>query len=273
MNEIKLRADKKLLTLLIFNTFTFLAMLFANYAAGTGIIGNKSVGEISDIYQTLITPAGYAFSIWGLIYLMLSGYVGYQWYGYFNNRNKDSLQPSGLWFMLSNIANGLWIIAWVNEALGLSVLIMAVLLLSLIQLIIRLRLEIWNAPLRILAFVWWPICIYIGWIILATVLNVSVWLKSLTIFTNVLSPEIWAVIVICVATFIYAFLIYKRNMREAAMVGCWGLIAIAAKQWGIHEILVFSALLATAVLLVYSGIHAYKNLNTLPHVKLKNKEF
>lgn len=263
----------KLRLLLFLNTLTLLATLVVNYLYGSGRLNTKSVGEVSDQYPTLITPAGYAFSIWGLIYLLLIGFVGYQWYAYFNGRNEDSLNPAGGWFSLANIFNALWVFAWVHEALGLSVLIMLLLLFSLLRLVMRLRLEIWDAPLRIILFVWWPICIYTGWIVVATVTNIAVYLKSLGWTGAVLPPEIWAIIVIVLATLIYLFLTYTRNMREAALVGVWGLIAIAYQQWGDHDSVVITALLGAGILLLYAAYHSIKNKNTSPFIKLKNKEF
>lgn len=259
--------------LLFLNTLTLLATLMVNYLYGSGALDAKSVGEISDQYPTLITPAGYAFSIWGLIYLMLIAFTGYQWYAWSKKRNEDSLKPAGIWFSLANILNGLWIFAWVNEALGISVLIMLLLLFSLVQLVIRLRLEVWDAPLRIILFVWWPVCVYTGWIITATVTNIAVYLKSLGWADDILPSGIWAIIVIILATLVYLFLTYARNMREAAFVGVWGLTAIAVNQWSEHEHVAIAALLAAGVLFLYAGYHGMKNMGTSPFVKLKNKEY
>src|SRR5690554_7325977 len=70
----------------------------------------------------MITPAGYAFSIWGLIYLLLLGFVVNQWLEYFKGWKDESLSKSGIWFTLANVFNGLWIIVWTSEQLGFSVL-------------------------------------------------------------------------------------------------------------------------------------------------------
>nr|MBS0038460.1 hypothetical protein [Saprospiraceae bacterium] len=64
--------------LLLANSFTFVLVLAMNFIYGSGMWGTATVGEISAQYPTLITPAGYAFSIWGVIYLLLIGFVGYQ---------------------------------------------------------------------------------------------------------------------------------------------------------------------------------------------------
>lgn len=259
--------------LLFLNTLTLLTTLIVNYLYGSGAADTKTVGEVSDRYPTLITPAGYAFSIWGLIYLLLIAFVGYQWYVYFKGRNGDSLEKAGGWFSLANIFNASWVIAWVNEALGLSVLIMLLLLVSLVMLVLRLRLEVWDAPLRIILFVWWPICIYTGWIIVATVTNVAVYLKSLGLGGEVLSAELWAIVVIILATLVYLFLTYSRNMREAALVGVWGLVAIVYRQWGDNDTVAITALIAAVLLFLYAGYHGVKNSASSPFMKLRNKEY
>ncbi|MFC4870895.1 hypothetical protein [Negadavirga shengliensis] len=254
-------------TLLALNTFTFTITLLVNYLGGSGTLTGKSVGEISAKYPSLITPAAYAFSIWGIIYLFLLGFLGFQWHRYLKNDNGESLLPSGLWFSASNIFNSVWLLLWLHEELALTVLVMFLLLFSLIRLVIRLKLEIWNAPLKIIAFVWWPICIYIGWIVLATPVNLAAWLTSLGVLENTLPPKVWAIIVISLATGIYLWLIQKRNMREAALVGVWGLIAIAVNQWQSQQIIGWAALTAAALLFSASGYHAYINRASSPFAK------
>lgn len=263
----------KPIVLLVANTISLLVTLVVNYTAGTGALNGTSIGEVSDQYPTLITPADYAFSIWGLIYLLLIAFVAYQWVAWRKGRYEESLNAAGTWFFLANMANALWVVVWVHGALGWSVLLMFFLLFSLIRLVDRLRLEIWDAPLRIISFVWWPICVYIGWIVLATFTNVAVHLDSLGLLAKVLSPELWAIFVLVLAAGVYLFLTWWRNMREAALVGVWGLVAIAYKQWGQHEGVAFSALLAAVILLANAGYHAFRNKDTSPFVKWKRGEW
>jgi hypothetical protein len=263
----------KPIVLLLANTLSLLATLVVNYTAGTGAITSKSIGEVSDQYPTLLTAAGYAFSIWGLIYLLLVAFTGYQWYAWLKNRNEESLLKAGIWFFMANLANALWVFAWLTESLGMSVLIMLFLLFSLVRLVIRLELEIWDAPIRIIVFVWWPICVYTGWIILATLINVSVYLKSLGVLDSLMAPELWVILVLAVAGTIYLFLTWKRNMREAAMVGVWGFVAIAYKQWDSHDAVAITALLAAAVVFIYAGYHGIKNGDTSPFAKAKRGEW
>ncbi len=257
------------LSLLWLNTLTLLGTLLVNYLVGTGVLGSASVGDISAANPALITPAGYAFSIWGIIYLMLIAFVGYQWYTYKNGAFETSILPTGVFFAISNVVNALWISAWVQEYMGYSVIFMFLLLLSLIWLVIRLRLEIWDAPLRTIFFVWWPVCIYIGWIILASVTNVAVYLKSAQLLTDIGTETAWTIAMLIVAGIIYAYLIYERNMREAALVGVWGLTAIAVKQWDGAESVAITAAIVALILLISAGYHGYKHLATSPLAKLK----
>lgn len=257
---------------LMLNSLTLIFALAMNYLSNTVAFGGKTVGEVSAMYENLFTPAGYAFAIWGLIYILLIAFTVFQWYAWLYLRQDHELKKTGLWFAIGNIANGLWIYAWLNSYLGVSIILMLILLISLIILTFRLRLEIWDAPLRIIAFVWWPVCIYLGWITVATVANFSAFFVSIGWDGGFLSETTWTVVMIAVATFIYIFLIFYRNMREAAMVGVWALIAIAVKQWELNTAIVYAAIIDSAILLIYVGIHGFKNRKASPLWKIKRGE-
>jgi hypothetical protein len=243
-----------------------------NSLQGSEVFNGTTVGEVSAKYETLFTPAGYAFAIWGIIYLLLILFVTYQWFVWFKRKEDRELKQISWWFAVGNLANGLWVVAWLNEQMGLSVLLILILLFSLIQLTIRLRLEIWDAPLRIIAFVWWPVCIYLGWVIVATVANISVFLVSIGWQGGFLQEQVWTIIMIVAATTIYLLLIKTRNMREAAVVGIWALVAIAVKQWQLNIEIVIAALTASAILFVTVAVHGFRNRKTSPFEKLKRGE-
>ncbi len=258
--------------LLFFNGFSLLLVLIANFVFGSGVWGMPSVGDISNLYPTLLTPAGYAFSIWGLIYIMLIGFFFYQWYSLKQGKGEESLLPCGWWFTLANLFNILWIVFWVNDEIGISTLLIFGLLFCLIQLVKKLRLEIWDAPLRIIAFVWWPICIYAGWIVLASVLNVSVYLVSIEWGAHGIHPEYWAVGITVVAVAIYFFLTINRNMREAALIGCWGFIAVAVNSRDSSELVMQSSFVAAVILFLLVNFHAFRNYYYLPVFKWQRGE-
>lgn len=253
---------KKLYALL--NTAITFAIIFSNYYSNTGAIGGATVGDISDKYNSLFTPAGYAFAIWGIIFLgliiigvyqILIAFKGYE--------NSDSILQIGPWLSIANILNATWLWFWLHEEIGISVIIMSGILFSLIQIIIRLNMERWDAPLKVIGFVWWPICIYSGWIAVATVANISSYLASLgwqPFFTDVQ----WTIIMISIAGILNLFMIYSRNMREFAVVGIWALIAIAVRHSEEIVILKWTAIIWAGILILAVSIHAYQNRETSP---------
>lgn len=255
--------------LLLLNSITLAAALVMNYLSGLGKLNGNTVSDISKRYETLFTPAGYAFAIWGIIYIFLIAFVIHQWYAWYRKKDDQDLRRTGVWFAIGNIANGLWIWAWTGDSIGWSVLLIILLLLSLAILVVRLRLEIPDAPLRIIAFVWWPVCIYLGWIVVASAANIAVYLKS-TNQTFFLTEETRAIALIILAALIYVLLIYFRNMREAALVGIWAFIAIAVRQWEHHIHISFAAILASVILFIYVGYHGYKNRETSPFRKIQS---
>lgn len=252
------------LPLLLLNTLTFIGTLFVNYYYASGAGAQETVGEISNKYLTLITPAGYAFSIWGLIYLLLLGFLIFQWVEFGKGWKNVSLEKSGVWFAGSNLFNGLWIIVWTNEWLGVSVVVIFLLLFCLIQLVIRLRLEMWEAPRTIIFLVWWPICLYIGWITLASVVNVAAWLKAGLLAEGTVDEQTWTAVMIGLSVLIYLYMTFKRNMREAALVGVWGISAIAYRHWDTIPELVVVAITGSGILLAASSYHAFINRKTSP---------
>jgi hypothetical protein len=263
---------KKNTLLVLLNTITFIVMLCLNYAASAHIFGDASVAEISHKYDTLFAPAGYAFLIWLVIYLMCGGFIIYQWV-IVENDIHNYIQRTGIWFTAANLLNALWCYCWVNEWLGLSVIIMLALLISLIILTIRLKLELDNEPVRTIFFVWWPITFYTGWIIVATVACIASYLVYINWDGFGISAEVWTMIMIVIAGMVYLFLNQKRNMREAASVGIWAFIAIAVRQWSAHKNIAATAIIVSIILSVLITIHFYKNRNYIPFAKIKRGEW
>lgn len=262
----------KQISLLVLNTITLLFTFTMNGLAGSSFFNGKTVSEVSEKYDTLFAPAGYAFAIWGVIYLLLILFVVFQWMQWLKYKKDRELKQTGIWFSVANLANGLWIIAWLNEYIGLSVVLMLVLLFSLILLTARLRLEIWDAPVRIIAFVWWPIVFYLGWIVVAAVANISAYLVSIGWGGGFLSAPAWTIVLIAAAVLIYLFLVLYRNMREAALVGIWALVAIAVRQWKAYDDIAIAAVIGATILFAVVSWHGYKNRETSPVKKLKRGE-
>ncbi|WP_291787338.1 hypothetical protein [Cecembia sp.] len=232
--------------LLLFNTITFSGALYLNFLFGSGAGGRKSVGAVSSQFDTLITPAGYAFSIWGLIYLLLIGFLLNQWKGFFTGNIKESLQPTSIWFAASNIFNGLWIILWTQEMLVSSVVAIIGLLVSI---------TVWNSQLNLnnkersySVLIDLPVSVYLGWIIIATVVNISVWF-----YANQLLMEyemIVTAVILIVAVGILLWLLKEKQLFAPSFIGVWALIAIAFKNQGNSNYLRILIILLVLILFI-----------------------
>ena len=110
-------------TLQISNGIALVSTIFINYLSNTGKMNNTTIGEVSKEFTSLFTPAGYAFSIWGFIYLLLLGFIIYQGRSLFVRvKNDDFIVKTGWWFVISCIANSAWVFAWLYGYTGISCL-------------------------------------------------------------------------------------------------------------------------------------------------------
>ena len=189
--------------------------------------------------------------------------------GFFGG-NTDWITQLGPWLFTANVLNCFWVYFWLSESVAVSVIVMLGILISLIAAIVALNMERWDAPIEIIAFVWWPLCAYSGWIAVATIANFSAWLPTSGFnLTTIMSEEAWTITMIVVAVLVNLFMIATRNMREFALVGVWALVAIAVRHWATIPAIAWSALVGAVVLFVAASIHGYRNRATAPHIKLR----
>ena len=145
---------------------------------------------------------------------------------------------------------------------------MAGILISLVKIIINTNMERWDAPKEIIAFSWWPICLYSGWITVAAIANIALYLTKIGWNGAFLTEVQWTIVLMVVATLINLVIIYKRNMREFAAVGVWALFAIYIRHQNSMEILAYTALACSAILLSVILFHGYSNRKSNPFFKL-----
>ncbi|WP_189605060.1 tryptophan-rich sensory protein [Salinimicrobium marinum] len=257
-------------TLQISNGIAFLVVVVLNYLSNTGVFNGNTMGSVSAQYENLFTPAGYAFSIWGLIYLGLLGFVIYQGRSLFQKYKEgdEIVMKIGWWFVISCIANCLWIFTWLYNYTGISVLVMILLLFSLIKIILNTRMELDDVPLSRIALLWWPFSFYSGWITVALIANTAAYLTKIDWDGFGISAATWTVIMICAAGIINLVITWTRNMREFSLVGVWGLVAVAVANWDKEPAIQWAALLVAGILFISSSYHGYKNRETAPHKKL-----
>jgi len=255
-------------TLAILNLLSVILVIAVNYISQALRLNDTTIGEISKQYDNLFTPASYAFAIWGIIFLGLLAYGIFQIRrAFFSDKPSPFIEQTGYWFILTNVLNSLWVIAFVYDYTGLSVLIMLGILFSLIKIILNTNMERWDAPKSTIAFVWWPICLYSGWISVATIANISAYLTKVGWEGTLFSEISWTVIMIVIATLLNLVMIWKRNMREFAAVGVWALFAIYVRHKDSLEIIAYTALTGSIILFVYILWHGFQNRKTNPFFK------
>lgn len=249
----------------IFNTVAFIVVVLANYLANTGFFNGETMAGVSAQHENLFTPAGYAFSIWGAIYLGQAGFIFYQFKDSFRKKDRGNVVLQiGWWFVISCVANVLWIITWLYHYTFASVIIMIILLFSLIKIILNTRMELDDPSFKKVLLVWWPFSLYSGWVSLALIANIAAWLTKIDWEGWGISEVTWTIIMIITAGFINLAVTWTRNMREFALVGVWGLVAVAVANYPENQYIFYSAVFIAVILFISTGIHAYKNRKYVP---------
>jgi len=205
-----------------------LAVIVVNALANVLPLNGQNTGEISDQFDVYFVPAGYVFSIWGLIYLALLAYSVYQ--ALPGQRDNPRLRRTGYVYALSCAANIAWIFLWHWEYFALTLVAMVVLLLTLIAVYLRLGTGRTRVPVAETWLARVPFSIYLGWITVATVANVTSLLEYLGWNGWGLSPVAWAVIMLVVAAIVAALVSITRGDVAYVAVILWAFAGIAVKH-------------------------------------------
>jgi hypothetical protein len=227
------------------NVVAFLVTVLVNALANTSVLNGKTTGEISDLYPTLVTPAGYVFSIWGFIYILLLVFVVFQ--ALPSQREKAFQKEVGVLFVLSSIFNVIWLFLWQYEQITSSVILMFALLAALIIIYLRLNIGKSSVSLREKLCVHLPFSVYLGWITVAPIANVAAALVSINWDGLGLTDVTWAVLVIVVALIITLLVVFTRRDVAYGLVIIWALAGIAVKQSGTQSIVTTAEISAVVV--------------------------
>jgi len=222
------------------NIGAFLVTVLVNALANTLALNGRTTGEISDLYPNLFVPAGYVFSIWGLIYTLLLIFVVYQ--ALPTQNEKDFLQKISYLFLLSSIANVSWLFLWHYEKIVLSNVPMFILLTTLIAIYLRLDIGRSDVSLKDKLFVHLPFSVYLGWITVAPIANVAAALTAMNWDGWGISQSMWTVSVIIIASIITIAVIATRKDVAYSLVIVWALMGIIVKQIGNQSIVLTASI-------------------------------
>lgn len=208
----------------------YLVMITANVLAVSRPLNGVTTGQVSEAYPNLFAPAGFAFAIWGLIYLLLALYVLYRC-GWFQKAGegagRELSDRIGSYFVLSSLLNAAWIFAWHYGFIGLSLVLMAGLLLSLVRIADILRGE--RLPFREEIAVRLPFSVYFGWITVATIANATVFLVSIGWEGLGAPAAIWTSLVLLAGA-----LIGMRRMNRDQDIA-YGSVLVWAYSWILYK--------------------------------------
>jgi hypothetical protein len=226
-----------------------LVTMIINILADALPINGLNTGKISDNFHVFFVPAGYVFAIWGLIYIGLLTYAVYQ--ALPAQKDNPRMEATGWWVVLGGLANSMWIFLWHYELFIGTLAVMLVLLASLIATYQRLgigetpvsKVETWLVRI--------PFSIYLGWITVATIANVTDVLSYLKWNQFGFSDGTWMLVILFAVVVISSLMSFTRRDIAYAAVILWALAGIGVKfpQQGIITISIWIAFGLVAAIL------------------------
>ncbi len=225
----------------VLNIVIFLLCLFINFKSATGELGGKSIRELSEKYSNLFTPSNQTFAIWSLIYLLLTAVLISQ----FTKKFKHPILNTPL-FLLSCVLNFSWILFWQFELIGISLLVMIGLLSCLG--VINYKLQDQKQWLLNVSF-----GIYLGWICIATIANVTTFLQSIEMNLDIEIQKIVSIIIIATGTVIITWVMKKTKNPFLSISAAWAFYGIYSKQIENYPLIAYVALFCQ-VLIIMAGV-------------------
>lgn len=249
----------------ITNGVALVITVIINYLSNTGIFNGETMATVSAKYQNLFTPAGYAFTIWGLIYLGLFGFVIY--FGPFvrqTNEKEKLVLKVGWWFLISCLANSLWVITWLYDYTFLTILLMILLFVSLLKIIHHTQSIAFHAARSKRIFLKFPFQLYAGWISVALIADIAAYLTKIGWDGFGLSATTWVIIMFAIALIIHLLMIWQRHMPLFGLVAVWALIAISVANKLVNSTVYIAAIIAALIVLLNVIVYYIQYRKRLP---------
>lgn len=204
----------------IFVLLSFMYMLVMNYLANSIPFGGNTTGDISSKYPTMFTPSGFTFSIWGLIYLLVTLFVVLLFTKSSVVLPEDSTRIL-LLFIALNVLNGTWLLAWHNDFQVLATIIIVMMLLTLLMMLAQLDK---TQYLTYLTF-----SIYAGWISIATIANITIVLYKLNLGIFINNEPTWFYLILIIGVVIAGIIFLKTKNIPYVSVYAWAYFGILMK--------------------------------------------
>ena len=220
------------LPLAIANLVGFVVVVVVNALATAIPLGGMTTGQLSDLYPNLFVPAGLTFSIWGIIYLLLAIYVvyGLVFSGRRSEPSSSFMEKVGILFVISCVANAGWIFSWQYRVVPVSLVCMLILLLSLIFMYRQLNVGRSNARSAEKYLVHLPMSIYLGWISIATIANITALLVYYKWNRFGINEQVWTIVMIAIGILLGLLMLFNRKDIFYTLVVDWAVLGILLKR-------------------------------------------
>ncbi len=236
----------------LLNMTALVFMLALNALANILPINGYNTGQISGFYPNYFVPAGFTFSIWSIIYIMLIGFVVCSVAALGSKmdvHSKEVIQKASPFFQLTSLLNGSWIVLWHNLYLGASFAVMIIFLVLLVKLYIRI-----SASKKMLSpfmrfWIYHTFLVYLGWISVATIANATALCVGIGWQGSPLEPQIWSILLIAIALLLGIFFVGKKKEPAYGFVLSWAFFGIYAGQMDQSRAVGIAAGLSVSILL------------------------
>lgn len=229
-------------------------MVTLNTLSITIPLGWMTTEQLSDKYDNPFTPIGFTFSIWSVIYTLLLIFVIVWLVNYFRGKtqkNKLADKNIGYLFATSSLLNGGWILAWQYQYITLSVFVMLALLVNLILIHVAIRKNT-NHLNTVDKYITMPaFSIYLGWISVATIANITAWTVSLDWGGWGISQIMWTNIMVVVATLLGTTIYAKYRDVFFNLVIIWALYGIMSKRLLVDPVEFASIITTTQICMAF----------------------
>lgn len=237
----------------VISAIGLIAVLIVNYLANALPLNDISTGDVTNQFLIPFQPAGWVFgTIWPFIYLLLGVYVVASFLP--ATRHHVRMSAVGPWLLVANIANIVWLFSWHWTRLLIGLLLLIVLVASLFMIHQAVRQPADDQPRttaqRLIS--WVPFSVYIAWACVATLANVQILMDEWNVLSSGLSSTGWTVVFILIGLLIAIGVSMRWHDAAVPLVIAYAYIGIAARQWDNERAIVWTAIAAAAIAIMFA---------------------
>lgn len=250
----------------ILNLIGFSLVITVNALANILPINGYNTGQVSAFYPNYFVPAGFTFGIWGIIYLLLMGYVICSLLSplpSFPENARKLIITTTPYFLVTCVLNASWIVAWHFLYLGFSLVIMLAFLFTLIKLFLAIRDTKFELKPFYRFWIYHPFVVYLGWISVATIANFTALFVGIGWQGEPLVPTTWSVMLMSIALVLGILMVVVRKEPAYGFVLAWAFFGIHGGQLKDSTLVGYTAAVASSFMLALALTILIKSKKTI----------